>query len=129
MMNQAWREKRFIFPLSFSIHPSAFIPHPSKQPRLRRTPIAPHGHQRNPQHLTRFLKTQSTKIPPFDHTTLALIESCQFIESQVQRNEFRGAMFGHEGSIFDRDLSNLASMLYVTTPPRVVDQNVAHHLR
>ena len=62
------------------------------------------------------------------------IEFCQFVQSFIQRQKLRRARLRHQRRFarerfIERDLLRFAAVFDVLPPPRMVDQNVAHHLR
>src|ERR1044071_5456126 len=59
-------------------HYSSLITHYSLiEPRLCCTPIAPHGHQRNIEHLGSLFQTQTGEVAKLNDLTLARIERGQ----------------------------------------------------
>ena len=99
------------------------------QPGLGEPPVPFDRGLGDPQHLGRFLVVHAAEVAQFDDLAAAGIDLRERLQRVVERDELRRALVRHGRLAVERDVPVLAAALAGRPLARVVDEDVAHHLR
>src|SRR5690242_7350076 len=98
------------------------------QPSSGEIPIPDHCVRRNSQHFGRFFYAQTTKEAHFEDSALAFVGLCKALQREIQAHNLFHLVRREDYCSLYRNVKRTASTLLAAPQPRVVDENVPHHL-